>query len=67
MQKTIVIRMLIRTHIPRFENGRFPEFFQFRLKEKEFAVEMKILYDFPYFLMHIRPFDEISNYKTNLT
>ena len=28
---------------------------------------MKTLYDFPYFLMHIRPFDIISNYnKTNL-
>ena len=48
-------------------NDRFPEFCQFRMEKKEFAVEMKTLHDFPYFLMRIRPFDVISNYnKTNL-
>ena len=37
------------------------------MEKKEFAVEMKTLYDFPYFLMHIRPFDVNFNYnKTNL-
>ena len=37
------------------------------IEKKEFAVEMKTLYDFPYFLMHIRLFAVISNYsKTNL-
>ena len=47
-------------------NARFPGFCQFRMEKKEFAVVTKTLYDFPYFLMHIRPFDLISNYnKTN--
>ena len=36
--------------------------------EKELALEMKNMYDFPYFLMHIRPSDKISNHnKKNLT
>ena len=44
------------------------DFCQFHVEKKEFAVEMKKLYDFPYFLIHIRPFNEISNNnKTNLT
>ena len=33
------------------------------MERKEFAVEMRILYDFPYFLMHIRTFDVIFNYS----
>ena len=44
-------------------NGRFPGFCQFRMEKKEFAVDMKTLHDFPYLLMHIRPFDVISNYN----
>ena len=31
--------------------------------KKEFALELKTFYDFPYFLMHIRPFYMISNYN----
>ena len=54
--------------IPSFPNGPFPGFCQFHMEKKEFAVEMKTLYDFPYVLMHISPFNEISNYKkTNLS
>ena len=53
--------------IPRFPNGRFPGFCQFRMEKKELALEMENLYDFPYSLKHIRPSDEISNHnKTNL-
>ena len=52
----------------RFSNGGFPGFSQFRMEKKEFAVEMKTLYDFAYFLMHITSFDVISIYnKTNAT
>ena len=43
--------------IPRFPNGRFPGFCQFRMEKKELALEMENLYDFPYFLIHIRPSD----------
>ena len=47
--------------------GRIPGFCQFLMEKKDFAVEMKALYDFLYFLMHTRPFEGISNYnKTNL-
>ena len=54
--------------IPRFLNGRFPGFCQFRMEKKEFAGEMKNLYDFPYYLMHIGRSEEIINHsKTNLT
>ena len=38
---------------------------QFRMQKKEFALEIKIFYDFPYSLMHIRPFDEVSMFKVN--
>ena len=51
--------------IPRFPSSRFPEFCQFRVQKKELALEMKNLSDFPYYLMHIRPFDEISMVKGN--
>ena len=52
----------------RFPNDRFVGFCQFCMEKKEFAVEMKTLYDFPELLMHIRPFDEISNKnKTSLS
>ena len=40
----------------KFPNGCFPGFFQFCMEKKEFAVEMKRLYDFPYFLMHFDVF-----------
>ena len=51
--------------IPTFPNGSFPGF---RMEKKELVQEMKHLYDFPCFLMHIRPSDEISNYnKTKAT
>ena len=59
----------IRMPIPmlRFQTGRFSGFCHFRMT-KEFAVEMKTLYDSPYFLIYIRRFDVISNYtKINLT
>ena len=49
--------------MPRFPNGCFRGFCHFRMEKKEFAIEINPLYDFPYFLMHIRPFDLISNYK----
>ena len=49
--------MLILT----FPNGCFPVFCQFCMEKKEFAEEMKNLYDFS--LMHIRPFDENFNYN----
>ena len=46
---------------------RYPGFCQFHMEKKEFAIEMKTLYGFPYVLMHIMPFNEISNdNKTNL-
>ena len=47
-------------------NNRFPGFFQFCMEKKEIVVGMKTLYDFSYFLMHIRPFDEISNYNKGI-
>ena len=50
--------------IQRIPSGRLPEFCQFRM-QKELALEMKNLYDFPYSLMHIRPSDEISMFKGN--
>ena len=31
------------------------------MEKKEFGLEMKTLYDFPFFLMHARPFDVITN------
>ena len=52
--------------IPRFPSGRFPTFCQFRMQKKKLALEMKNLYDFPYFLMHSRPSDEISMLKTTV-
>ena len=52
--------------IPRFPNGRFPGFCQFRMEKKELALEMENLYDFPYSLMHIRPSDEISMLKATI-
>ena len=48
--------------IQKIPSGRLPEFCQFRM-QKELALEMKNLYDFPYSLMHIRPSDEISIFK----
>ena len=36
--------------MPRFPNCLFPGFFKFRM-EKEFAIEIKKLHDFPYFLI----------------
>ena len=37
------------------------------MEKKEFAVEMETLYEFPYFLIHIRSLDVISsNNKINL-
>ena len=52
----------------RFQTGRFSGFCHFPMTKKEFVVEMKTLYDSPYFLMYIRRFDVISNYtKINLT
>ena len=47
-------------------NDRFPGFFQYRMEKNEFAVEMKTLYDFPYFLIHVRPFDVISSYSKGI-
>ena len=68
---TIVIfayRFRCRCHSRDGYNDRFRGFCQFCMEKKEFAVEMKTLYDFPNFLMHIRPFGKISNHnKTNLT
>ena len=59
--------MLMLMPMLRFPNGCFSAFCQFCMEKKEFAVEMRTLYDFPYFLMHIGSFDVISNYsKTNL-
>ena len=49
--------------IPRFPNRLFLGFCQFCMEKKKFIVEIKTLYDFPYFLTHIRPLDVISNYK----
>ena len=51
--------------MPRFPNGRFPGFCQFCMEKKElYSVEIKTLYyDFPYFLIYIRPFDLISSYN----
>ena len=74
MQKTIVYSHAdsdadTNTEMPivRFPDGRFPGFCQFHMEKKEFAVEMKTLCDFPYFLIYISSFNEISNYsKTNL-
>ena len=37
------------------------DFVSFIWKKKEFAVDIKSLYDFPYFLMHIRLFKEVPN------
>ena len=51
--------------ISRFPSGNFPEFCQFRMKKKDLAIEMKNFYHFPYSLMHIRPFDEISMFQGN--
>ena len=54
--------------MPRFPNVRFPGFNQSRMEKKEFAEEMRTMYDFPYFFRHITYFDGISNYiKANLT
>ena len=54
--------------IPRFPNGLFPEFCQFRMEKKRLALEIKNLSDSPYSLIHIRFSDEISNNsETNLT
>ena len=39
--------------MPRISNGCFQGFCQFRKKKKELAVDMRTLYDFPYFLKHI--------------
>ena len=48
-------------------NDVFLEFCQFCMERKEFGLEMKTLYDFPYFLMHARPFYLISSCsETNL-
>ena len=50
----------------KFPNGCFPGFSQFCMEKKEFAVEMKRLYDFPWFLMQFdvfRPFDVVSIYN----
>ena len=47
--------------MPRFPNGRFPGFCQFRMEKKKLAVEIKTLYDFPYILMHIRLVEVISS------
>ena len=52
--------------IPRFPSGRFPTFCQFRMQKKKLALEIKNYYDFPYFLMHRRPSDEISMLKTTV-
>ena len=43
--------MPIPMPMPRFSNSRFPGFCQFRMEKKEFAIEMKRLHDFPYFLI----------------
>ena len=40
-----------------------PGLSRFGMEYKEFATEMETLYDFQYFLMHLRLFDVISNYK----
>ena len=42
--------MPIPMPMPRFSNSRFYGFCQFRMEKKEFAVQMKTLHDFPYFL-----------------
>ena len=47
----------------RFPNSLFPGFCQFCM-EKKVVIEVKTLYDFPYFLMHIRFIDVIFNYNT---
>ena len=43
--------MSIPMQMPRFSISRFPGFCQFRMEKKEFAIEMKTLHDFPYFLI----------------
>ena len=54
--------------MPRFSNGHFPGFCQFSMEKNEFTGEMKTLYDFPYFLRHIKLTEVISNYnKTSAT
>ena len=58
--------MSIPIPMPRFPSRRFPGFRQFRMENEKFAVEMKTLYDFLHFLIHIRPFDVISNYNKTL-
>ena len=35
----------------RLSCSRFPGFCQFHMEKKEFAIEMKALHDFPYFLI----------------
>ena len=59
----------IEMPIPRFPIDCFLGFCQFRLEKKEFTIEMKTLHDFPYFLMHIMPFDmfPITKRQTNLS
>ena len=53
--------------MPRFPNSCFPRFCQFCMEEKKFAVEMKTLNDFSFFLMHIRQFEVIfSPYEADL-
>ena len=43
--------MPIPMPMPRFSNSYFPGFCQFRMEKKEFAIEIKTLHDFLYFLI----------------
>ena len=66
--ESILIRVMLQLSFLYLTNF-FPSYLsvpglcRFGMEYKEFATEMETLYDFQYFLMRLRLFDIISNYK----